>query len=350
MNRRTIGLTLGLLLCPILPLAAQAQSAITEQEALSIAVDAYIYFYPLVTMDVTRKQLTNVEPGKGIGAPMNVMFNVPTFPTADMRQVVRPNFDTLYSLAYLDLTKEPMTVSVPDTGGRYYLLPMLDMWSDVFASPGWRTTGTQAGNFLIAPRGWSGTVPAGFTQIEAPTPYVWIIGRTKTDGPPDYDAVHQIQAGYKITPLSEWGKTPKPVEVKLDPNIDMKTPPKIQVDTIKGGAYFGYAAELLKLQPAHLTDQPIIARMKRIGIEPGKSFDVSKVDPVVRKALEDGPGDGAATHDMESADDCPSRELLVDEYRHDGRLRQLLSQAGHCRAAWSRCELARRCYLPTQSS
>src|SRR5947207_15066771 len=69
--------------------------AITEQEAHAIAVDAYIYFYPLVTMDVTRKQLTNVEPGKGIGAPMNVLFNVPTFPTADMKQVVRPNFDTL---------------------------------------------------------------------------------------------------------------------------------------------------------------------------------------------------------------------------------------------------------------
>jgi hypothetical protein len=146
-------------------------------------VDAYIYFYPLVTMDVTRKQLTNVEPGKGIGSPMNVMYNVPTFPTADMKKVVRPNFDTLYSIVYLDLTKEPMVVSVPDTGGRYYLLPMLDMWTDVFGSPGWRTTGTQAGNFLVTPRGWSGTVPTGFTQIEAPTPYVWIIGRTKTDGP-----------------------------------------------------------------------------------------------------------------------------------------------------------------------
>ena len=271
MSRSATALILGLMLLPVLSLTAQAQSAVTEQEAQSIARDAYIYFYPLVTMDVTRKQLTNVEPGKGIGAPMNSLFNVPTFPTADMKQVVRPNFDTLYSFGYVDVTKEPMVVSVPDTGGRYYLLPMLDMWTDVFASPGWRTTGTQAGNFLVTPQGWSGTVPAGFTQIEAPTPYVWIIGRTKTDGPADYDAVHKIQAGYKITPLSEWGKPPKPVEAKVDPRIDMKTPPKIQVDTMRGGDYFVYAAELLKLQPPHLTDQPIVAQMKRIGIEPGKS-------------------------------------------------------------------------------
>jgi hypothetical protein len=169
MSGSTIGLILGFILCPVLALAAQAQSAITEQDAQSIARDAYINFYPLVTMDVTRKQLTNVEPGKGVGAPMNALFSFPAFPTAEMRQVVRPNFDTLYSSAYLDLTKEPMVVSVPTPAGRYYLLPMLDMWSDVFASPGWRTTGTQAGNFLVTPRGWSGTVPAGFSQIEAPT-------------------------------------------------------------------------------------------------------------------------------------------------------------------------------------
>jgi hypothetical protein len=292
MKRTALAVLFGAWLLTCLAAPAGAQSAITEQEAQSIARDAYIYFYSLVTMDVTRKQLTNVEPGKGIGAPMNMLFNVPTFPTADMKQVVRPNFDTLYSFGYVDLTKEPMVVSVPDTGGRYYLLPMLDMWTDVFASPGWRTTGTQAGNFLVTPRGWSGTVPAEFTQIEAPTPYVWIIGRTKTDGPADYDAVHKIQAGYKFTPLSEWGKPSKPVEVKIDPRIDMKTPPKIQVDTMKGGDYFAYAAELLKLQPPHLTDQPIVAQMKRIGIEPGKSLDMSKLDPVVRKALEDAPAAG----------------------------------------------------------
>ena len=129
-------------------------------------------------------------------------------------------------------------------------------------------------------------MPEGLTHIDAPTPYVWIIGRTKTDGPADYDAVHKIQAGFKITPLSEWGKAPEPVQVKIDPAVDMKTPPKVQVDTMPAGKFFAYAAELLKLHPPHITDEPIIAQMKSIGIEPGKSFDIEKVDPAVKKALE----------------------------------------------------------------
>ncbi|MBI4962406.1 MAG: DUF1254 domain-containing protein [Desulfomonile tiedjei] len=282
------------------PVTAQQAPKVSEEEAHAIGVQAYVYFYSLITMDVTRKQLTNVEPGKSpIGGPMNQFNNVPAFPTADMKVVVRPNFDTLYSSAWLDLTKEPVIVSVPDTAGRYYLIPMMDMWTDVFASPGWRTTGTNAGNFIIVPPGWRPDLKERFIEefrlpkdtqrIDAPTPYVWIIGRTKTDGPKDYDAVHKVQAGFKVTPLSQFGKAAEPVQVKIDPTVDMKTPPKIQVDTMPAGKFFAYAAELLKLHPPHITDEPIIALMKRIGIEPGKSFDIEKVDSAVKKGLESVP-------------------------------------------------------------
>lgn len=261
---------------------------ITEQEAHDIGISAYLYFYPLITMDVTRKQMTTVEAGKipGFG-PMNTFANVPAYPSADMKTVVRPNFDTLYSSAWLDLSEGPMIVSVPDTNGRYYLLPMLDMWTDVFSSPGWRTTGTEAQSFAIIPSFWEGKLPEGIQPIRAPTPYVWIIGRTKTDGPHDYDAVHKIQEGFKIAPLANKGSDF--VKAKIDSSVDMNTPPKKQVDTMPVTQYFAYAAELLKLHPPHITDEPILALLKRIGFEVGKSFDLEQASQVVKKALENIP-------------------------------------------------------------
>src|ERR1700737_1156861 len=285
-------LTLTLSLCLGAAAAPVRAAPITEQEAHAIAVDAYVYFYSLLSMDVTRKQFTNIEPGKELGkGPMNMFIGVPEYPPADFKGVVRSNFDTLYSIAWLDLTKEPMVVSAPDTGGRYYLLPMLDMWTDVFASPGWRTTGTQAGNWAVVPPGWAGALPDGVERSDAPTPYVWIIGRTKTDGPADYDAVHKIQAGYRITALSRWGRPAGPGAGKIDATIDTKTPPKIQVDTIPADKFFAYAAEVMKLQPAHITDEPIVALMRRIGLERGKSFDIDKAEPAVKQALQGVPED-----------------------------------------------------------
>jgi len=302
MLRGILMLTLSLYLSTAAP-AAFAEGSIqatTEEEARAIGVDAYVYLYSLATMDISRKQFTNIEPGKEFGkGPMNMFVSVPEYPPASFKGVVRSNFDTLYSIAWLDLTKEPMIVLAPDTGGRYYLLPMLDMWTDVFASPGWRTTGTTAATYIVTPPGWRPDLrdrfidefklPKDTQRIEAPTPYVWIIGRTKTDGPPDYDAVHKIQAGYKITALSEWGKTPTPVQVKIDPTVDMKTPPKVQVDTMSAGKYFAYAAELLTVNPPHLTDEPILAQMRRIGFVPGQRFDIEKLPPAVRKGLEAVP-------------------------------------------------------------
>ena len=190
---------------------ARAFEALGEQEAYEIGKEAYVYLYPLVMMDVTRKVMTNVEAGKRIGAgPANEFSHARTFPPADFRDVVRPNFDTLYSVAWLDLTKEPIVLTAPDTKGRYYLLPLLDMWTDVFAVPGKRASGTSAGNFAIVPQNWKGRLPRGVEKIEAPTPYVWLIGRTQTNGPKDYDAVHEVQDGYKLAPLSRFGKAAKP--------------------------------------------------------------------------------------------------------------------------------------------
>ncbi|MGH8346489.1 MAG: DUF1254 domain-containing protein [Pseudomonas sp.] len=279
----------------IFPLASHAQSKITAEEAHAIGVDAYIYFYPLLSMDITRKQFTNIEPGKEFGkGPMNMFVSVPQYPPAEFKGVVRSNFDTLYSIAWLDLTNEPLVIAAPDTEGRFYLLPMLDMWTDVFASPGWRTTGTEAGQFLVTPPGWTGTVPAGMSHLPAPTPFVWVIGRTKTDGAADYAAVHKIQAGYTVTPLSRLGKEPEAVTVKIDPAVDMKTPPKIQVDSMSAANYFTYAADLLKVNPPHSTDQPMLAQIKRLGIEAGKPFDMDALDPQIQAALQTVPQDAQA--------------------------------------------------------
>ncbi len=270
----------------------KSRVSITEQEAYAIAQEAYCFFYPIVTMDITRKQSINIEAGKRPGfGPMNSFTHMRAYPDADFKTVVRPNFDTLYSIAWLDLTEEPMVVSVPDTNGRYYLLPMLDMWSDVFASPGWRTSGTTAKNYVVAPQTWSGKLPENTERITAPTPYVWIIGRTKTDGPSDYAAVNKIQDGFTVTPLSKWGQKPVSPTVKIDPAVDMKTPPLEQVNKMSAESYFAYAAELMKLNPPHITDWSIVSRLQRIGIEPGKSFDASKLDPKIQQALERATAD-----------------------------------------------------------
>ena len=281
--RRIIALTL-LALAPTLPATAQAPAQISAQEAYEIGVEAYIYFYPLVTMEVTRQQI-NAVPGAPPNSLANRFFHIRAFPPADFRAVVRPNFDTLYSSAWLDLSKEPMIVSVPDTGGRYYLLPMLDMWSDVFAVPGKRTTGTKAGHFAVVPPGWSGELPAGVERINAPTPNVWIIGRTQTNGPADYAAVHKVQDGYTITPLSQWAQAPA-AQVPINPVARGTAPaPLAQVNGMKPLAYFKFAAELLKVNPPHLTDWSIIARLRRIGIEVGQSYQPERLDPAVQDAL-----------------------------------------------------------------
>lgn len=252
---------------------------LSTEEATLIAQEAYIYLYPLVLMDVTRRQVINSDPKVSVVAgPPNAFTHVRAFPPLDFRVTLRPSYDTLYSTAWLDLSRGPVVVSTADTGGRYFLLPMFDMWTDCFAAPGKRTTGTGAADFAVIPPGWRGALPQGIEPIDAPTPNVLILGRTQTNGVKDYDTVHKIQDGYRIVPLDDWGKPPRKIEQRIDPSVDTKTQPMKQVAAMPAVAYFAYGAELMKLNPPHLTDWSINARMKRIGLEAGSSFDARKTD------------------------------------------------------------------------
>lgn len=255
----------------------------------TLAYEAFVYLYPLVTMDVTRLQVRNMPEGTGPGSgPPNRFSHLRAFPTADFRAVVRPNFDTLYSSAWLDLTAGPVKLTAPDTDDRYYMLPCLDMWTDVFANPGKRTTGTDAGEWIVVGPGYGGELPAGLPVITAPTPHVWIIGRTQTNGVADYPAVHAVQDGYVVTPL---GDAP---EVRVDPDHDVTTEPLTTVNGMAALDFFAYAAELLTVNPPHLTDFSQLARIAKLGIRPGRPFDASRFTNDERRQIEAGRTDALA--------------------------------------------------------
>lgn len=247
---------------------------ILNADLRSLANEAYVYLYPLVTMEVSRQQAINlpadVKPGYG---PSNTFNHLREFPRADFRAVVRINFDTLYCNAWLDLTNGPVQIDLPDTQDRYYTLPLYDMWTDVFASPGKRTTGTGPQSYVVYPRGWTGDLPEGVEAIEAPTPYVWIIGRVQTNGPEDYDFVHRIQDGMCVTPLQE------DVPHDIDPNHDTDTDPLMVVNQKDPLEFFRYAADALTRVPTHLTDFAVLARIAHLGIIPGQQFDASGFTP-----------------------------------------------------------------------
>lgn len=276
--------------------AKAAAPAITAEEAYTIGFEGYTYFYSLVTMEITRKVFTNSAPGESdYRGPMNTVTNVRKFPAADFKDVVRPNFDTLYTISWMDLSKEPMVLSVGDTQGRYYLLPLLDMWTNVFAVPGKRTTGTAAQKFVIVPEGWQGSLPQGLSVINAPTPVVWMIGRTQTNGVADYPAVHAIQDSIKVVSLSDYqsGKN-TPVPFIPDPNVDMKTPPVDQVNKMPAAQFFLKASELLLHNPPQATDWSILARLNRIGFVRGQSYDLNSQSADIQAAVAKGAQDALA--------------------------------------------------------
>ncbi len=277
-------LVAGALTAPVL--GVRAEVPLTDKEIREIGTDAYVFGYPLVTMEMTRRVMTNVARPNGMRAPMGQFANAREYPSASFRDIPAPNADTLYSTAWLDLTHEPYVLTLPAEDGRYFLMPMLDAWSNVFQVPGTRTTGTKAQKYALTGPNWKGTLPEGLVEYKSPTNMLWIFGRTYCTGTPeDYKAVHAFQDKYSLVPLSAYGKDYTPPPGEVDPNIDMKTGVRDQVNNMDAGTYFALLAALMKQNPPAPDDAPMVKRMAKIGLVPGKDFDIKKVDPAVAKGL-----------------------------------------------------------------
>jgi hypothetical protein len=304
MNFRILGLTIGLSIIATSmigcsqktdnavekPLAA-VQDDVKQHEAKDNGIEAYIYAYPLVTMEMTRRVLTNFDAPTQKGSPMGQFTRLRTYPAVDDHQVTAPNADTLYTMLWIDVTKEPWIISSPDMKGRYFLLPILNGWTTVFADPGKRTTGTGAQKFAITGPGWTGTLPPGVTEYKAGTGIVWLLGRIYCTGTPeDYKAVHALQDQMSAVPLSAYGKPAvAPGPASVDASVEMKTAVREQVNAMDAASYFKLFAQLLKTNPPTAEDAPMVASLAKIGIVPGQDFDVSTLDPAVAKGLAEVP-------------------------------------------------------------
>jgi hypothetical protein len=295
-TRRTFAAT-SLFAAPMLFLRGSSASAqlsemppMPRSEAEQIALDAYVYGYSLITTEVTRVQMSNVDKVEGLHAPTGQFINIMHYPPADFRGVSAPNADTLYSLAWLDLT-EPQVFSHPDMGKRFYLFEMTDLWMTDFNSPGTRTSGGDAANYLITGPGWTGEVPTGMKQIKCATRYMVILGRTYADGTDqDYAAVNALQAQYKIVPLSAYGKsyTYQAPSVNPNPGFSMTDKPQSVILDMDTSTYFNMMARLMGgAAPPASEDAPMLARMAKIGLAPGQPFEMAKLDPAMQAALKD---------------------------------------------------------------
>ena len=249
---------------------------INPNEVKEIAERAYIYAYPLVLLEATESVM-----------PVNYLTHIAAFPDASFRLIVRPNADTLYSTAWLDVSKEPLLLHVPDSGGRFYLLQFMDAWTETFADPGKRIAGTAEAWFAIVGPGWTGKLPDRVTRYDAPTNHVWLLGRTQTNGAADYDNVHAFQYGMRLVPLSEYPGNPAAAP-SAPPNLHRTAgavPPPDRIKAMEPAAFFAAFAKAMQANPSHAADEPMVHDLARIGLVPGQDFDSTKLTPVQLEAV-----------------------------------------------------------------
>lgn len=281
-------------------------SARATEDATQIAQDAYLYFYPLVTQDLIRRQASHpAVPAARAGSAANTFAHERNLAEGSSNRDYQPQIDMLTSDAWVDLAAGPVILSAADSQGRDYSLTLRDMWSDVFAVIGKRTTGTARGQYIIVPSGWTGTLPSGMQRLDAPTSHVWINGLIQVDGPADLTAARALQDGLILTPLAQWNQPAQSQQIKADSTLDTRSPVREQVESMPTDAYFTYAAQLLRKNPPHAADQPLLARLRRVGLVPGRQWDFDKLDHATKQGMRRGMRAGRER--LQAATAAPAR-------------------------------------------
>ncbi|MFO1398128.1 MAG: DUF1254 domain-containing protein [Burkholderiales bacterium] len=259
--------------------------------AYIVGMEAYVFGFPLVLMDATNRVVTAVPTAGEYYAPMNQFLKMRGYVDPNYQVVVRISVNSVWSAAVLDLGPEPVVVSYPSPQGRYWVLQLLNMWTDDFASVGTRTTGDSGGVFVVAGPNWSGRPPEGVSTVyRCTTRYAWCLIQHSAASPQDFPAIHALQDQLKITPLSAWGTNYEPPKrVPVDPTVDTTYTPYEHVRQMTGEMFFAHLARLLAENPAYPADARMLQMLKRIGVEPGKPFDRTSVSPAIMRGLNRAP-------------------------------------------------------------
>jgi hypothetical protein len=270
-----------------MPLRAQEEAPVDPR--VQLASDAFLYGYPLVLMAMTRGVMTNAATPSDTQAPVNQLGHARVLPTPDTRNLIHPTVDSLMSFAWLDLSREPMVLRLPDMKGRFFVAQMMDAYTNVFANPGKRTTGTEEQVYAIVGPNWNGQLPPGVRRIDSPTNTALLLIEVNVEGQGDLSQVHTLQNGMRLLPLSGWISRSEPIiEGQVDPSVDMRTPPPEQVAKLEAGTFFALMAQMLRENPPPIDDAESLRRFSDLGLTTGRPFDIRNVNRATAEALEQG--------------------------------------------------------------
>jgi hypothetical protein len=263
----------------------------TPPQARQLGADAFIFGFPLLAMTAAMRRATGVPAPPGEHTPLNHFAHIRRFPDASFHAIVGANADTLYSQAWLDLADEPILLEPPDTGGRSYLMTLLDAWSNVIASLGPRTANAGKRAYAIFGPGSTGAVPEGARRLDAPTSNVWAIWHLHADGREDLEAGLAIQRSLTLSPLGDNG-TGQPPSGPVNPTLDRSAAPQRLVLSMDAPAFLTELAVQMGPNPPTTDDGPLLERLAAIGLRPGEHFDHRSLPAAIREALAAGIAEG----------------------------------------------------------